>query len=42
MKIIHILTLVKKFIIENLNYRVVIMLKYQITKNIFGKGHTPN
>ena len=42
LKIIHILTLLKKLMIKILNFKLVIMLEYQNKKNIFAKGYTTN
>ena len=42
LKIIHIMTLLKKLMIKILNLKLVIMLQYLNTKSIFAKGYTPN
>ena len=42
LNIIRILTLVKKLMIQILNFKLVIIKEYQNTKNIFTKRYTPN
>ena len=41
LKIMHIVTTLKKLMIKILNLKLVIMLEHQNTKNIFARGYTP-
>ena len=42
LKMIHILTILEKLMIEIPNLKMVILLEYQNTKTFFSKGYTPN